>query len=218
MAPPLDSDDSEDVNALTSSLAPANSLTDKQKSFIKFYSITRNATKAALQAGLTSNSASARVLGARMLKTPAVAALIEKAIAGLGDSVAMQSDPTLAALVEMRDFCARGVMEANPTLKELADKLTDEELRCIGHISIKRWQSESGSGESIVLKPVNRLLAACALAKVALHRDLTKIVKQETESEIKAQLRQRMQTLAAAEFPEEDLPRESGEAMGIELL
>ena len=196
---------SEEGEALTSP-GKVNALTPKKQAWIKAYLVRRNACQATIDVGITENRDSAKVIGHRILHEPAVAKEIERQLASLGDAVKMQSDPTLAALVEMRDFIPRRVLEAaGAESKALADQLSDEDLRCLQSISIKKW-SPDGQGESIVLKPVNRAFICATLAKITLHKELTKVEKQETESEIKAQLKARLAALAAELFPEEAGP------------
>jgi hypothetical protein len=110
---------------------------------------------------------------------------------------------SLHTLVRQRDFNPGRLKDEDGEWKNWSD-LDPEDLDCITECHTKTYEG----GGSTRVKWANKQLAATKIIDWTLrHSDNS---KKETESEIKAQLQQRLQTLVAEEFPEEDLvPQES---------
>ena len=166
-----------------------------------------NATQSARDAGYSDRSARQT---AYELRTFPIYKHVQDLIESLSqDHLALikrELPASLHTLVRQRDFDPGRLKNADGEWKPWSE-LDPEDLDCITECHTKVYEG----GESVRIKWANKQLAAAKIIEWTLkHSDNS---KKETESEIKAQLRQRMQTLAAAEFPEEDsIPRPDAKA------
>lgn len=175
-----------------------------ERHFALRFVLTGNATQSARDAGYRESSA--RQTGYE-LRTLPIYQHVQDLIASLSqDHLALikrELPASLHTLVRQRDFNPGRLKTAEGEWKNWSE-LDPEDLDCLTECHTKIYEG----GESVRIKWANKQLAAAKIIDWTLkHSDNS---KKESESEIKAQLRQRMQTLAAGEFPEEDaVPRSS---------
>lgn len=128
-------------------------LTPKQKLFVEHYLVTRNATKAAREAGYTGSDKAVQVSGSRLLSNPIVKAAVEKGFDEIKERVKFSHEDVLGWLEQIRLRC----MEAEPVLDRQGHRTGEYKFDANGalraselmgrHFGMWKKEQDDGSGK-----------------------------------------------------------------------
>lgn len=169
------------------------SLTDKQEKFCQEYTIDFNATRAAISAGYSVDTA--RSIGSENLSKPDIQARIQEIRRIDAERLNLTRERILSEYAKIAFFDIRKIYDENGTLKPMTE-IPDDEAAVIGGVkrSVTTFGDEDNGGEKITLEvkvwektkaldSLCRMLGYNAADKVDLTGNI--LIKQITGMEVK---------------------------------
>lgn len=135
-------------------------MTDKQEMFVKEYLIDLNATQAAIRAGYSSKTAAEQ--GYLLLNKPAIQDAVSKAMADRSRRTGVNQDRVVMELAKLAFAKVTDICDTDGYIKAGA---SDDDLACIESIKVKKFDSDSGSGEEREIKLASKVKALELLGK-----------------------------------------------------